>query len=122
MTIEIKPKLEEKSKWWLKSVPKKISWTDINILRFLRLYKSFPVLWNIYNSEYKNDKARLLTFKKIAENLNLKNVNEQDCMQLVEELKKQYIQEKEIFRCANDKRPVWFNDLNKIIKKSLSKL
>jgi hypothetical protein len=122
MTIEIKRKLEEKSKWWLKSVPKKISWTDINILRFLRLYKSFPVLWNIYNSEYKNDKARLLTFKKIAENLNLKNVNEQDCMQLVEELKKQYIQEKEIFRCANDKRPVWFNDLNKIIKKSLSKL
>ncbi|XP_011500253.1 PREDICTED: uncharacterized protein LOC105364085 [Ceratosolen solmsi marchali] len=119
MSIQFKSKFNQNSKWWLKSIPKAISWTDINILRFLLIYKSFSVLWNIYDPQYKNEKIRLLTYKNIAETLNLKNVDEQSCMQLIEELKKRYIREKEIFKNANNKQPVWFNVLHGIIKNSL---
>lgn len=107
-------------KWWLKSVPKVNNWSEINILRFLRLYQIHQVLWNIRHSEYKNVCLRYQAYKHIVEELNLRYVNVEECMNLVKWLKKRYIEEKQIKRSKCEKRPAWFEIIKGIVTRILN--
>ena len=105
--------------WWLKDIPQsKPFWTDVNILRFLRLYRSHPELWDSRRIHYNDRCVRRITYREIARKLKLKYVDEEECATLVEQLKKRYVEEKEF--CRNEIRPPWFSIISDIISRILN--
>ncbi|XP_003424751.1 uncharacterized protein LOC100678708 isoform X2 [Nasonia vitripennis] len=91
-------------------------WTDINILRFLRLYQSHPVLWDAANCGYKNNWIRKSAYRHITKILKLRNATEDSCMKLVEWLKKRYLEER---NSTCESRPVWYKIISRIIDEIL---
>ena len=116
---EISP---EESFWWLKFVPEPNVWTNVNIFRFLRLYQTYPLLWDPNNPKYSKSSERSRAYGEISKNLNLQGVHEKECMKLIQSLKKIYIEEKqkkEEAKFSSQKYkppPVWFQVLNDIVQ------
>ncbi|KAJ8686799.1 hypothetical protein QAD02_022593 [Eretmocerus hayati] len=117
MAIEYKTHpFDNDPEWWLRSVPEPNSWMDVNILRFLRLYESYPLLWDPTNSNYRNRVKRIVAYRRIARELKLVNIDEDECIKLVEILKQRYIAEKEFCKKNKCPPPDWFNIISRILK------
>ena len=119
-TIKSVPKTDDNPDWWLKFVPETSEWTDLNILRFMRLYQSHPILWDKFHANYKDRHARSSAYRDIARTLKLKNVGAKECTKLVELLKKRYLEAEEFGRGANESRPAWFDIIRNIIYRILN--
>lgn len=107
--------IEDNQQWWLKFVPKFNEWSDVNISRFLNIYKAHSILWDPTHSFYTYEPKRMKAYARIVKRLNLYGVKERECMKLIESLKSLYAEEKErqaiAKRCSQkySPPPFWYS-------------
>ena len=112
----------EESFWWMELVAQPNIWTNVNIIRFLRLYETYPMLWDPMNSKYSKASERSRAFAEISKKLNLQGVHEKECLMLIDSLRKIYSKEKKKREKAKSymhrykPSPAWFHVLNEIVE------
>lgn len=91
------------------------AWTEINILRFLKLYQTYSVLWNVDHTGYFDSSQRFSALDEISKSLNLIGIDAEQCAKLIKFLKHFYLEKKRISEREIKTLPLWFPVLEKIV-------
>ncbi|XP_014356276.2 uncharacterized protein LOC106709093 [Papilio machaon] len=77
--------------------------TEVQMLKLVKIYRDYPCLWNVTSEFYKNRNARESAYKEIWEKLNIPGLTIKDIPKKIKNMRSSYYQElKKIVKSRSD--------------------